>query len=65
MEQALRGELAKLNKEDNKVYYSIYNKDFNCIFEHTILVEQNDREKMKSFVADNVLEELWNILTKN
>ena len=65
MELVLLGELANLNKEDNKVYFAIYNKDSNLIFEHNILVEPNEREKMKRFVSDIVLEELWNILTKN
>ena len=65
MELVLLGELANLSKEKNKVYYSIYNKDCNFLLEKTIMVEPNNREIMKQFVANNVLEDLWNILIKN
>ena len=65
MELVLLGELANVTKEDNKVYYSIYNKDSNFVLEKTIMVEPNNREIMKESVANNVLEDLWNTLIKN
>ena len=61
----ITGELANLNKEENKVYYSIYNTDINKIINRVLYVEPNDREKMKDDISNNVLEDLWNILMKN
>ena len=61
----ITGELGNSLKEENKVYYSIYNLSKNQVTENTILVEPENREKMKSYVANKVLEDLWNILIKN
>lgn len=61
----ITGELGNSLKEENKVYYSIYNLSKNQVTENTILVEPENREKMKSYVANKVLEDLWNILMKN
>lgn len=59
------GELANLKQEENKVYYCIYDKDNHETICNMITVEQKNREEMKECVAKNILEELWNILTKN
>lgn len=59
------GELANKTKADNKVYYSIYDKNNDLCINNTLLIEPSDRDKMKQEIAYNILEELWNILTKN
>lgn len=62
----ITGELANPKKEENKVYYSIYNTDNNkTIINRFLFVEPNDRDKMKDDISNNVLEDLWNILMKN
>ena len=61
----ITGELANLKKEENKVYYSIYNSNNNDSFEGVIFVAPDDREKMKEIISKTVLEDLWNILIKN
>ena len=61
----ITGELANSKKNENKVYYCIFNKETNQYYEDILLVEPENREKMKSFIANKVWEELWNILTKN
>lgn len=59
------GELGNSLKENNKVFYCIYDSLNNIIIENQILVEPNKRKIMKAYVANVVLEELWNILMKN
>lgn len=59
------GELANSKKEDNKVYYAIYDIKRSQFYENVILVKPEVRNNMKVYVANKVLEELWNILTKN
>ena len=52
-------------KEDNKVYYCIYDADANKYMHNQICIEPSKREQMKQEVSQVILEELWNILTKN
>ena len=59
------GELGNSLKENNKVFYCIYDSLNNIISENQILVEPNKRKIMKAYVANIVLEDLWNILMKN
>lgn len=61
----ITGELGNSLKENNKVFYCIYDSLNNIISENQILVEPNKREIMKAYVANIVLEDLWNILMKN
>ena len=61
----ITGELANSKKEENKVYYSIYDSINNNYFDGIIFVAPDKREQMKDFIAKKVLEDLWNILTKN
>ena len=61
----ITGELGNSLKENNKVFYCIYDSLNNMISENQILVEPNKREIMKAYVANIVLEDLWNILMKN
>ena len=52
-------------KEENKVYYCIYDKQSNKYTLNQICIEPKQREQMKQEVSQIILEELWNILTKN
>lgn len=61
----ITGELGNSLKENNKVFYCIYDSLNNIIIENQIFVEPNKRKIMKAYVANVVLEELWNILMKN
>lgn len=61
----ITGELGNSVKEENKVYYSIYDSINNKLTNNIILVEPENREKMKAYVANIVLEDLWNILIKS
>ena len=59
----ITGELGKM--ENNIVYYSIYNKEKNEYTSKKILINKDTRDNMKKEVSNKVLEDLWNILTKN
>ena len=61
----ITGELGNAKKEDNKVYYSIYDKENDKYICNVLNVEPCKRNKMKEYVAKSVMEELWNILMKN
>lgn len=52
-------------KEENKVYYGIYDKQTNKYTFNQICIEPKQREQMKQETSQIILEELWNILTKN
>ena len=52
-------------KEDNNVYYCIYDVNANKYMCNQICLEPRKREQMKQEVSQIILEELWNILTKN
>lgn len=53
------------SKEENKVYYCIYNKDTDTYTCSKIFIEPNYRKQMKQELSQIILEELWNILTTN
>lgn len=61
----LRESFGNTLKEDNKVYYCIYDANANKYTYNQMCIEPNKREQMKQEVSQVILEELWNILTKN
>lgn len=65
MELALQVNFGNDSKEDNKVYYCIYEKDTNIYINNQICIEPMPREKMKREIAQTIWRDLWNILTKN
>lgn len=65
MELVLLENFGNSHKEENKVYYCIYDKSINLYTCNEICVEPNYRKQMKQEVSQIILEELWNILTKN
>lgn len=52
------GELGNTDKNENKVYYSIYNSDTNKYITKEIVIEQNKRNKMKDKVAEEVFNDI-------
>jgi len=45
------GELGNISKNENKVYYAIYNKDKDEYNNKEVIIDQNERRKMKEQVA--------------
>ena len=52
------GELANSKKEENKVFYAIYDSKTNNYSEGIIFVEPDIREKMKLYVANIILKDI-------
>lgn len=65
LELVLQENFGNSLKEDNKVYYCIYDANANKYTYKQIYIEPRAREQMKQEVSQIILEELWNILTKN
>ena len=61
----ITGELANKKREENKVYFAIFDRDNNSFIEKVLLLNPDEREKMKEVISNAVWEELWNILTIN
>lgn len=52
------GKLGNTDKTENKVYYTIYNKDKNEYNNKEIVVEPNERSNMKKHVADKIFTDI-------
>ncbi len=52
------GELGNTNKNENRVYYSIYINNTNKYITKEITVENDKRENMKETVADNIFKDI-------
>ena len=65
MELELQENFGNTLKEDNKVYYCIYDKTANKYICGGICIEPNERKQMKQQISQIILEELWNILMRN
>ncbi len=58
----ITGELGNTLSKENKVYYTIYNNDTKQCINKSILVEIDDRAKMKSEVAKNVFKTIIDMI---
>ena len=61
----ITGELGEDLNKDYKVYYSIYDKENDCCSYQVLNIKPDIREKQKEYISNIVLEDLWNIITKN
>lgn len=54
----ITGELGNTNKKENRVYYSIYDGDKKTYINEELLIDLDDRKKMKENVAYRVYKKL-------
>lgn len=54
--------LEKLDKTDNKVYFTIFNKNSNMCYNHIVTVNQSKRKDKKYEVVNRIFEEISKLL---